>query len=126
MTDVMEPASAAPAVIPACPVCGGGMRLNTPRPGWFGEHLPLFCETCMQFRDYPAEPVQALIPSDESERQLPTDAIVAAVYLKQDGVTLVAELDYVQDRMPPPRADMAAVLRDLADALDASAEESER
>lgn len=69
--------------------------------------------------------VTALVPNDEG-RMLPTDAVVALVYLKLDGVTLVAELDYVEDRMPPPRTEMAAVLRDLADAIEASAVESER
>lgn len=42
-----------PVIIPPCPKCHGGMEVNTPRPGIYGEHLPFYCGTCRQYRDDP-------------------------------------------------------------------------
>lgn len=49
-------------------------------------------------------------------------ATVACIFVAVEGEEITLMLDSVKERMQPPRADLARVLRQLADKLDEQAE----
>lgn len=68
----------------------------------------------------------AIVPEPSANRSLPMSATVACIWIKLDGDTIGLDLDTVNERMQPERRQLAVLLRDLADALDAEAQEMER